>query len=89
MSNEKVYNMEMKNKIWFKRKKYGFGWYPVSWQGWLTILIWVILFVFTISYFDHEWLKNLIIVFILTSLLIYISYKKGEKPGWRWGDKDI
>lgn len=78
----------MNNNIWFKRKKYGFGWYPATWQGWLIILVWLILFIFTVKTFDHEWLKNLIIVLILTSLLIYISYKKGEKPKWQWGEKN-
>lgn len=25
---------------------------------------------------------------VLTGLLILICYIKGEKPSWRWGDKD-
>ena len=27
---------------WFKRKKYGLRWTPVSWQGWLIALIFTI-----------------------------------------------
>ena len=26
-------------------------------------------------------------VILLTALLIWICYKTGEKPGWRWGKK--
>jgi len=75
------------NGYWFKRKLYGWGWTPVKWQGWLAVFIWVILFVFGILKMDHEWLKNLIFIFIFTGILIYICYKKGEKPKWQWGYK--
>lgn len=37
--------------------------------------------------FDHEWLKNLILCFIETGVLIAICYKKGEFPKWQWGGK--
>ncbi|HEY7421948.1 MAG TPA: hypothetical protein VH541_08050 [Gaiellaceae bacterium] len=26
------------NKPWFRRKTYGVGWTPASWQGWLITL---------------------------------------------------
>lgn len=72
-------------KLWFKAKHYGWGWYPCSWEGWLALLIWFALFMVSIRMLDHEWLKNLIVVSIFTAILIGICYKKGEKPGWRWG----
>jgi hypothetical protein len=25
----------MTTKLWFKAKNYGWGWYPITWQGWL------------------------------------------------------
>lgn len=78
--------MKSKNKLWFRAKHYGWGWYPSAWQGWLTILFWAIFFTFSvIKMNDHEWLKNLLFIFVLTLILIWICYKKGEKPGWRWG----
>lgn len=73
------------NKLWFKAKMYGWGWTPCSWQGWILLLIWAVFFVFSMKTLDHEWLKNLIVVFLLTAGLIYICYRKGEKPCWRWG----
>ncbi len=76
------------NKIWFKRKLYGWGWTPSSWQGWVTVLFWSIFFVSLVSKIDdHEWLKNLIFIIFSTGLLIYICYKKGEKPRWQWGKR--
>ena len=76
---------EIKKDIWFRAKYYGWGWCPCSWQGWLVILIWVALFVFGIVKIDHEGLKNILVIIILTGILIWICWKKGEKPRWRWG----
>lgn len=71
-------------KIWFKAKHFGWGWYPCTWQGWLVLLIWAILFTFSMIMLDHEWLKNTIFLVIMTAILIYICYKKGETPKWRF-----
>ena len=70
---------------WFKRKLYGWGWVPATWEGWLTLLVWAILFVFSMIKIDHEWLKNTLFIFIITGILIWICYNKGEKPRWSWG----
>ena len=78
----------MEKKLWFKRKTYGYGWTPVTWQGWAFIAIWIIVFYFTIVSMDHEWFKNLIIIAILIGILVFVSYKKGEKPRWQWGEKE-
>jgi cell division protein FtsW (lipid II flippase) len=78
-------------KIWFKAKRYGWGWYPATWEGWMTVLVWVVLFTASTIIFEMNVEKflqwHLIFTFTITALLIYISFKKGEKPGWRWGDK--
>lgn len=78
-------------KVWFKAKRYGWGWYPATWEGWMTILVWVVLFSASTIIFEMNVEKflqwHLIFTFVITALLIYVSYKKGEKPGWRWGDK--
>ncbi len=77
------------NKIWFKRKTYGWGWTPCTWEGWFVVIIWGILFVSFVSKMnENEWLKNFLFISITTGILIYISYKKGESPRWQWGDKN-
>jgi hypothetical protein len=78
-------------KYWFKAKTYGYGWYPATWQAWLILLAYLIVLVALIYIFETDIEKYLafyfIAVFVLTGLLIYISYKKGEPAKWRWGKK--
>lgn len=87
--------MQKTNVIWFKRKRYGLGWYPVTWQGWLVLAVYVFLIItFTRSaagavYSDSDLLSHVILpVVILTILLIAICIKTGESLSWQWGDKN-
>lgn len=79
------------NNYWFKAKRYGYGWYPATWQGWTIVLIYLLIFGVLIYIFETNIEKYLIFylvsVFLITGLLIYISYKKGEPAKWRWGKK--
>lgn len=76
---------------WFKRKTFGWGWVPVTWQGWAVIGLWlvaVLLFAFTLN--ENSSPREVAFTFILplvflTGLLIRVCYKKGEKPRWQWG----
>lgn len=78
----------MSAKVWFKSKLYGWGWTPVTWQGWTVTAAWAVLLFISIITFDHEWLKNTLVIFFITTLFIIICYKKGEKPERRWGRED-
>ena len=71
---------------WFKAKWYGWGWTPVKWQGWLTVLIFIAILFFNFLRIDANshsvsdtlrpfFIQTIVLVFIL----IYICYKKGEK----------
>jgi len=82
-------------KLWFKAKRYGWGWYPSSWEGWIVTLLYLlffaVLFVRTNSYADsgNSYVTGYVVHIVLaTAALILICYYKGEKPGWHWGDKD-
>ena len=85
---------EGSNKFWFKRKRYGWGWVPVTWQGWLVIIA-EVLFLFLSSRvlledvpkgtYQGEVGVFMILVFLSISALIFITYKKSPKPKWRWG----
>lgn len=83
---------QQNNKYWFKAKTYGYGWTPATWQGWLIILAYLIIFGVLFYIFESNIEKYsvfyFISVFVITGLLIYISYKKGEPAKWRWGKKD-
>jgi hypothetical protein len=74
-----------KKTLWFKAKSYGWGWTPVTWQGWAVIGVYIGLLVLMMTRRDAVW--QLPAVVLLTGALISISYLTGEKPEWRWGRK--
>lgn len=79
--------------LWFKRKTYGWGWTPITWQGWLMVFFYIGIVGFLISGVDEE--SNLldilticiVPIFFLTLFFVTIAYKKGEKPRWQWGEE--
>ncbi len=79
---------------WFKRKIWGWGWVPVTWQGWVVIGLWLLAVAFFASTLDESSPpQEVAFTFILptlflTILLIRICYMKGEKPRWQWGIED-
>ena len=78
------------NKIWFVRKTYGYGWTPATWEGWLVLLIWLIIFIPITLMVKYDLILSIIGIFVATGLLIYVCYKKGEKPRWQWDrEEDI
>jgi len=76
------------NQYWFKRKLYGWGWTPVKWQGWLVLFVWIVFFFCGVVTMKFEPTKMFVFTVLAVGLLFYICYKKGEKPGWRWGPPD-
>lgn len=85
--------MNTPRKLWFKRKLYGWGWTPCTWQGWVSVLVFIVLVyclflqlneqstgVFVLTHFT-------IPVFVLVMLFIWLGYAKGEKPRWQWGNR--
>lgn len=80
---------------WFKNKIYGWGWTPVKWQGWLVILGFVALVILNSlavsngSGTESEASVKIVWQTIFFALiLIYVCYKKGEKPRWQWGKEN-
>lgn len=41
-------------KLWFRAKEFGWGWYPITWKGWLVTVIYAILFTF-VSFIFVGW----------------------------------
>ena len=94
----RTYIHDNPKKFWFKRKLYGWGWTPVTWQGWLVILGFIAILVFDafrtaapLSSTDIPPIAFLLRLALYVTVLIAICYKKGEKPKWQWGlpKKDI
>ncbi len=82
-------------RYWFKRKVFGWGWVPATWQGWVVTVAYVSLIITLVSMREASIPNNPdsgsnFLVFglpciLLTVLFLYITYKKGEKPKWQWG----
>lgn len=87
------YNIQHMKTLWFKNKRYGWGWTPANAQGWMVTFLYVLL---TLAYpFGSKWgyfsFSMPLFIFLtafFTALFIYVCYLKGEKPRWRWGDTD-
>lgn len=76
--------------LWFRRHRYGYGWRPVSWEGWLAVGAYIGLAVVLRMLLTRHILNLpafLACVIILTSTLVALCWFKGEKPSWRWGGK--
>jgi len=81
----------MTKKLWFKRKRYGWGWVPASWEGWacIGVIFGVILF-FGNKLEQSEnpqVLAYLPMGVLLILVIIGLGYMKGERPKWQWGGK--
>ena len=94
-----VYSNGMKDshskKLWFKRRRYGWGWVPVTWQGILVVALFVSV-VITAAFqlpeneadVTTEQLAMFFGVFAVGLFgLILAGIIKGPKPRWRWGKK--
>ena len=80
---------------WFKRKLYGWGWTPATWQGWVVLIFFLALTVLNAVRLDSDShsasdaLINFVPeTFVLVLLLIAVCWKTGEKPRWQWGLPD-
>jgi len=72
------------NKLWFKAKRYGWGWCPCSAEGWVVLTAFIAAIIVTMKYVpEHQ--KQVILLVTYAIILITICYKKGETPSWRWG----
>ncbi len=84
----------MKNTLWFRRKTYGWGWTPITWQGWTVTFVCVLIPILVKSLVKHlEYSKNIQNFALLATVplvlvaLIVICLRYGEKPHWQWGVK--
>lgn len=79
-------------RFWFRRKTYGYGWQPSTWQGWTVIAVYILgllaLFTYQVPKGRELSLDRVAIFGLLLLLLLWIVWVKGEKPlRWQWGVK--
>jgi hypothetical protein len=80
--------MPTTHEYWFPTKRYGWGWgLPTRWQGWLTLIAYVVLLAAATSVFrpHRQPVAFGVAVAVLTLALLAVCWLKGEPPRWRWG----
>lgn len=81
---------------WFKQKRYGFGAYPSSWQGWAISLGYAVIIIALGAWMNVDEAKvavrmtpALAISAGLTIAFVFIVWRTTEGGWrWRWGGKD-
>jgi hypothetical protein len=70
----------MKNKFWFRKRKglfskdLGYGWVPISWQGKVIILLFILANVVGNIYFGFPYAENSVVKFLAmlgTSIILF------------------
>ncbi|MDE1918014.1 MAG: hypothetical protein KGH96_18210 [Sphingomonadales bacterium] len=78
--------MSSHGKIWFRRRRFGWGWSPATKEGWAVLLAYLLVILACKSALSHHGPALPVAVVVATLGLIAICYARGEAPGWRWGD---
>lgn len=87
-----AYIKDNPKKYWFKRKVFGWGWTPVTWQGLLVTAAFVVVIVWNVVRIDsvsHSASDTLLNAILQTAALVFvfliILWRTGEPPKWMWG----
>ncbi len=73
-------------RMWFRQRSYGWGWFPITIEGWLIVLALIGWFIYISSKVETYTQEGFIIrLAIAILLLIIIGYLKGPRPKWHWG----
>ena len=82
----KAYLKDNPEHLWFKRKLFGWGWTPATWQGWVVVAIGIAImaFGFYVGQTDDAPGAALLGIILMIGFISYFGYKKGEKPRWQW-----
>lgn len=79
------------NKYWFRSKRLGYGFTPISWEGWLATLVLVALILLS-GWTNNIWSDNntnkegvrFLLDTVILCCLFTALYKDKVKDGLRW-----
>lgn len=82
-------------KYLIKRRRYGYGWIPVTWQGWLFLILQAGIVITAATFLPHkpaqpttaELVQFFIIFGLAVANLVLVSVQMSPTPKWRWGKK--
>ena len=85
--------MEDERELWFKRRRYGLGWTPVTWQGWAVVGAFVVVLIAGAVPAERAGgaaeAAYLVVVVVAIAALVSITLRKGPTPPrWRWGTSE-
>ena len=88
--NYRAYINNNPSHYWFRRKLYGWGWTPATWQGWLVIAIFLVIIVLIARSLPKVPTESELTWFfarlvLAVSALLLICWRTGESPRWQWG----
>lgn len=94
MTKTKQKTTNKERDYWFKRRRYGWGWTPVKWQGWLTVLVFLAIILFISqqvstksSATDEDPTRFMFSILGVVLGTYMISRLTGPSPRWRWGKR--
>ncbi|MFA6520388.1 MAG: hypothetical protein WCT44_02140 [Candidatus Paceibacterota bacterium] len=89
---ENIQGNKKVKKLWFKRRMYGWGWMPISWEGWAVTIIYILSLAGDLKFINdsHNSFSATLASFIprfifLTLIFVGVCLWKGEKTKWSWG----
>lgn len=68
---------------WFGPRRFGWGWTPVTWQGWVVSLVFIAA-TLAAAWLLSSTLRTKVIIALVVALLV-TSYLTGGAPGSTWG----
>ncbi|MCD4811722.1 hypothetical protein K8R14_03920 [bacterium] len=84
------------NKYWFIPKSYGYGYYPITWEGWICVLIIIAVLALSLyinNFFDLDpgpttkegfrFVLDLIIFMLAINPIL--QNRTEEEVTWKWG----
>ncbi len=82
------------SKYWFRPKSYGFGFFPISWEGWVAtgVLVFLILIsgfidgVFNEGATAKQSARFVLDILLIACIATLLFERKMKEPlKWRWG----
>lgn len=70
-------------KPWFGPRRFGWGWTPITWEGWVVSLVFLAAIVAAARLLTST-LRTVVIILLVVALLV-ASYLTGGAPGSTWG----
>jgi hypothetical protein len=77
--------MSTQGKLWFRRKLFGWGWTPVSVEGWLSLGVYLLVVLGFHAVRNASPTLSFLGIAAATGGLVALCLFKGEPPTWQWG----